>query len=368
MPFDPNNPFGPPPQEDMRAQILASIKQRMDPVLAPDTSELEDSANSSRGMSSLARMGTLLGGALLGQKTNGDNQFSKDRDADAASSMAQALEAKRMAAEGDKRREELRNQLSTRFVDDENLRARNKEEREYKAGEAKTKREQDLEDQAALFKQQKELAGMRARDDGAARADAKILIENDKNQQKLGKDLAPLQETFTALGEVEAALGGPLEEFSYDKSGNAMRGGKKTDLPGVNIPGVGSTTFFSQEARNLDDTMARVFNQTLKLRSGAAVTDNELKRLRAEFSAGKFNTEAEKIKALQDVKRLLKDSFTNAEAKYNPDVAGEYKQRGGMTAEGVVAPGRPGDAQQAAPGLTPDEQAELDALEKQFGN
>ncbi len=205
----------------------------------------------------------------------------------------------------------------------------------------------DRKDAQTKFGYEKELAGIRAKESGGDKAAAKLVIENDKSQQKLGKDLGPLQETFNAIGEVEAALGAPLEKMSYDKKGNALVDGKVKDLPGVSLPGVGPVSFFSQEARHLDDTLSRVFNQTLKVRSGAAVTDNELARLRAEFSAGKFNTEGEKIKALQDVKRLLKDSFNNTEAKYNKDVVDDYTARGGQTSKDVVAPPRPG--QQAQP-------------------
>lgn len=333
---------------DIRAQLLASLQARMASVPAPDTSEGDAEAQRLQGLSSLARAGQQLGGAILGRSTNGDNQFSKSMDQDSARLLASGLEQKRMAFEADKRREELRNGLSTRFVDDMNLRERSAESDKQKDLDYDRKLKDDRADQSAMFKQQKDLAAMSKKDGNTAQAETRQKIANDKSQQSLGKDLSPLQDTLNAIGEVEAAMGGPLEKFSYDTKGNAVKDGAKVDLPGVNIPGFGSTSFFSQEARNLDDTMARVFNQTLKVRSGAAVTDNELARLRAEFSAGKFNTEAEKVKALQDVKRLLKDSFNNTEAKYNGDVVDEYKTRGGQTSSDVVAPGRPGQ-ETAAP-------------------
>lgn len=346
---------------DIRAQLLASLQERMAPVAQPDVSQEQNAALMDRAGSGTVRAGTQLANAFMGRQSNGDNNFSQNLDDDAKQQLAAAMEKKRMAVEMDKRREELRNGLSTRFVDDENQRAQfgEKTRAEVAASEAKNKftHGENAADRANALA----IAGLKHKEDGQAKAEAKIQMANDKSQQTLGKDLGPMQDTLNAIGEVEQALGAPLEKMSYDKDGNATKDGKVVNLPGVNFPGVGPVSFFSQEARNLDDTMARVFNQTLKIRSGAAVTDNELARLRGEFSAGKFNTEAEKVKALQDVKRLLHQSFSNTEAKYKPAVVNEYKERGGQTAGDVAVPMRPGQApgQPAGPAVGTEEDGHI---------
>lgn len=160
--------------------------------------------------------------------------------------------------------------------------------------------------------------------------------QQEQDVQKLSKDVAGTQDMIGALDEVEQKLGGKLESFGKSKSGDLIKDGKKVDLPGVSLPGVGRTSFYSSEARDLNSAAARVFNATLKDRSGGAVTDNEMERLRREFNEGKYNTEPELVAALQRYKRQTAFVLKNREAGYNPEVVAKYTDQGGRTSKTIV--------------------------------
>ncbi|MGE3681950.1 MAG: hypothetical protein AB7G93_09505 [Bdellovibrionales bacterium] len=175
-----------------------------------------------------------------------------------------------------------------------------------------------------------------------ARAERRFLAKqsyqtkmDDRDNQyveKLQGKIAPLQDIQNSLSSVESQMGFALDD--YDPKTNKAKG-NEVDLPGVSVPGVGRFNFYSDKARTLDNSMARVFNVELKDRSGAAVTTPELERLKAEFSSGKFNTEQEKIAALKEYKRLATIAMKNVEAGYEPRVVDKYQDRGGMTSRTV---------------------------------
>lgn len=179
-------------------------------------------------------------------------------------------------------------------------------------------------------------AGIRASGKGELTPYQEMMQETKKNEaidkktQKLQADLNQSQAVATTISDVEKLLGFNLDDVD-SKTGTVK--GESVDLPGVNIPGKGRTTFYSSEARELDDTMSKLFNVELKNRSGVAVTPPELQNLKREFSEGKFNTEEEKLKALKRFKQGLKKAFANIEAGYPKEVISEYQDRGGFTSD-----------------------------------
>lgn len=177
--------------------------------------------------------------------------------------------------------------------------------------------------------------------------------ESEQDMMKLQKDVSGTQGLIDAVGDVEKELGAPLEDFSEEK-GNLKLNGKSVDLPGVSVPGLGRLSGFSEKARNLQSAADTVFNTTLKDRSGAAVTDHEMDRLKKEFNAGKFNTETELVHALQRYKDRVAKVLKNREAGYNPDVVEKYREQGGMTSAGLI---RGGKGQQQS--LSPEDQEAL---------
>lgn len=152
----------------------------------------------------------------------------------------------------------------------------------------------------------------------------------EKDVQKLSDKLSGTQDIKIALDNVEAQLGFRLDD--YDTASGTVAG-KPVDLPGVNVPGVGPVRAFSPEGRILNSAISRVFNVELKDRSGAAVTNPEMQRLKEEFSTGKFNTEREQIDALKRYRRAAAAEMAQREAAFKPDIVQKIQQRGGITSQ-----------------------------------
>lgn len=164
----------------------------------------------------------------------------------------------------------------------------------------------------------------------------------DEGVGKLSKDISGVQDGINALDEVEANLGFPLDSAQV-QDGKILVNGKAQDLPGVSIPGMGRWSF-GDKAQNLQSSAAKVFNTILKDRSGAAVTNTELERLKTEFGEGKYNTESQMVNALQRYKRGVQNELQNREAAYSPEVVNRYTDQGGRTSRsGVQLNGRPSD-------------------------
>lgn len=153
-----------------------------------------------------------------------------------------------------------------------------------------------------------------------------------ENMQKLGKDLQSSAEMSNALSSFENLLGFELDKAAIDKN-KILVSGKKIDLPGTNIPGIGRVSFYDQNARELDTAASKIFNVTLKDRSGAAVTTPEMDRLKEEFGAGKYNNEAELIKAVKKYKDELVKAMAQIESRYSKDVKQAFIDEGGITSQ-----------------------------------
>jgi len=169
------------------------------------------------------------------------------------------------------------------------------------------------------------------------KADAKKEKQNidkekgiEKDVQKLELETRSPQTMLDAFSEVETLLGGPIDEFTFNKSGDLIKSGKKLDLPGVSLPGLGRVSIYSGDARDLAATAKKIFNVTLKDRSGATVTNTELENLKQEFSEGKFNTEPELVKGLQRYKRAVNKELNKRAAAFRPEVLDTYKERSGL--------------------------------------
>lgn len=158
----------------------------------------------------------------------------------------------------------------------------------------------------------------------------------EKLVDSAGKEMSGHGKLFSAIKMVEDELKFKLDDVN-DKGQVKQADGsfKDVDLPGANVWGLGRVTTHSADARMLEGSIASIFNTELKDRSGAAVTDNELNRLKMEFNAGRFNTEPEMLRALKRYKIRAAEVLANAEARYNPEVLAEYSGRGGFTSKSL---------------------------------
>ena len=98
--------------------------------------------------------------------------------------------------------------------------------------------------------------------------------------------------------------------------------GEKTtsDLPDI---------FKGTEGRKNRAVLQKLFNIVLKDRSGAAVTEPELDRLKEEFSSGLFKTDQDYINAFKIYKRILNNTISQAKAAYDPRAFDRWVGQGG---------------------------------------
>lgn len=149
----------------------------------------------------------------------------------------------------------------------------------------------------------------------------------DAGVEKLGDKIQPLQEMGRALAEIEDTLGFPLD--SYDEKSGTVPGRGEVDVPGVSLPLVGRVSAYDGDARMLNAKVSKVFNTTLRDRSGAAVTTPEMERLKNEFASGKFNSEREMIGALKAYRAEVAKALGDTKARFRPEAVETYRDRGG---------------------------------------
>jgi len=153
-----------------------------------------------------------------------------------------------------------------------------------------------------------------------------------RDVRNLQKDTEPTRATLSNIEIVEKALGFDLDDYDSatktiakrDADGNITR--EPIDVAGVSLPLFGRTAF-GDKAQDLKSKIARVFNIELKSRSGAAVTDTELTRLREEFGEGVYSTEPLMLDALKRYRELALQTMRSHEGAYDPLVLKAYSER-----------------------------------------
>jgi hypothetical protein len=189
-----------------------------------------------------------------------------------------------------------------------------KENREYRAFQSELARQDRLRQEAIASGEKKE----------------KLRSEE---KQKLEKRLAEPSATLSALNNLESNIRTDYlkdPNFSLDTFNIKEY---KGDLPGSNIPGLGRTSFYSSDARQLQRDLETVLNQMIRSFAGKAVTKNELERIKTQFSSGVFNNEEEMLGAMAQAKKLFREGMKSAEAAFSKEAVEEYKEGGGITSE-----------------------------------
>lgn len=126
----------------------------------------------------------------------------------------------------------------------------------------------------------------------------------------LSKDLdkAGLAEGDAVIGAVEDAIRKNPDIASYIS-------GPKSALPDLAVP---------QEVREARQAAQKLFNITLKNRSGAAVTNQELERLKKEFASGVWKTPQQYIAGVEQARNVIQKHYASIAAGYGPEVLREY--------------------------------------------
>lgn len=133
-----------------------------------------------------------------------------------------------------------------------------------------------------------------------------------KQVQQLGGALekANLPEADAVLGNVETAL-----KKNPDLAGYIS--GPKSMLPDMVV---GTDIAAGRQAFN------KLFNITLKNRSGSAVTNQELDRLKQEFATGAFKSPEQLQKAVDQARDIIGKHYTSVASGFGPEALNAYNE------------------------------------------
>jgi hypothetical protein len=175
-------------------------------------------------------------------------------------------------------------------------------------GQKITKRGQDMTDD-----RQRDLNTITKTDKAAARKEESVNKAVTKFSDTLQKEGIP--ELEKAISEAEGAIG------RY----------KDGEVPGVGrLTGAVPSALLSEEGNDVRQSVAAVRNIVLNARSGAAVTDQELRRLVEELGTGIGQSESALRRGLQKVRDRMDVIKANATAGVSDDVLNTYTERGGL--------------------------------------
>lgn len=100
--------------------------------------------------------------------------------------------------------------------------------------------------------------------------------------------------------------------------------GPRSGVPDMLVRDVGNLK--AQDIRQARQDVAKLFNITLKDRSGAAVTNQELERLKKEFGTGMFKAEGQLIGAIKRAREIIEAHYNGIAASFGKPALDAYNQ------------------------------------------
>ena len=198
-------------------------------------------------------------------------------------------------------------------------------------------------EQSENSKATERVAGVR-NEIAAAKAEAAPTIAADKDEEKRAADI---DRKVTRYSETLQKHGIPEFEDSLANLEGVFAEYDKGKVPGVGkAVGMLPAWMQGQEAERVNQAIAEVKNVLLKARSGAAVTDSELRRFVEELGTGGLRSEETVRLAVERIRKRFNDVKANAAAGVSDEVKNTYEERGGVVINrGVdkkpVAPEKP---------------------------
>lgn len=182
-----------------------------------------------------------------------------------------------------------------------------------------TERGQDLT--AATARRGQDLTDARARE----------VVSVSKEAAAAAKKEATVDKAVTKLSDTLQKEGIPDLDKAIGDAEGAIGRYKPGDVPGVGpVKGALPAFMMSDEGKDVRQALAAVRNIVLSARSGAAVTDQELRRLVEEIGTGAGMTEADARRGLKRIRERFEVVKRNAAAGVSDEVLNTYRDRGGL--------------------------------------
>lgn len=173
-------------------------------------------------------------------------------------------------------------------------------------------RQQSLAAQQEAVRGRLELQGMRLEMAGRAAGD-KAAMDREKAQNKAVTQLGTAVEKAD-ISNVNAALAAAEQAIQNKDVANYLTGPKSL-IPDAMLP---------PDIRQAKQDITRLFNITLKQRSGAAVTNQELDRLKQEFGQGLLKTPDQVTKGIERFREILDKHTQGVVAGFGKDALDAY--------------------------------------------
>lgn len=162
-------------------------------------------------------------------------------------------------------------------------------------------------------------------------ARARDLNEITRSNRIEDKRVANVEKGVTDFSKTLQKEGIPELETAVSGAEGALGRYKEGEVPGIGpLKNALPAALMSSEGKDVRQALAQVRNIVLSARSGAAVTDQELRRLVEEIGTGAGMSEADIRKGLAKVRERIDSIKTNAAAGVSDSVLNEYQGRGGI--------------------------------------
>jgi hypothetical protein len=160
----------------------------------------------------------------------------------------------------------------------------------------------------------------------SAAAAAKKEAAQDKAVEKFSSTLQK-----EGIPELETAVAGVEAVFKRYQKPGADGKPVQGDVPGIGpLKNALPSALMSDDGKDARQALAQVRNIVLSARSGAAVTDQELRRLVEEIGTGAGMSAADIWRGIGQIRARLDKIKENAAAGVNDEVLKTYQERGGI--------------------------------------
>jgi len=195
--------------------------------------------------------------------------------------------------------------------------------RQQAAQEAEQGRNDRAAEQRAL---RLTLAGMA----NGAREDRRAQAAQEKAEKDKVKAEGALDKDLQRYSGVLEKAGIPAFDQALQTAESVLNKYKPGEIPGFGrFVGAVPTALLGDEAQLARTDMQGAANILLKSRSGAAVTDSEMRRFLQEVASGAGMSEAALRKGWANVRKVYEKQAGSLAAGFSPDVHAEYMRRGG---------------------------------------
>ena len=159
---------------------------------------------------------------------------------------------------------------------------------------------------------------------------------NDDKKDTISLDSGEAELKQENINKKVKDIGDDFATYGWSKSLNTVQEVADILSQEGNIEGIGpiegkiSSIFLGEKGKLNRAVFAKLFNITLLDRSGVAVTEPELDRLKDEFNAGGFKTDNDYRNAFNVFKRILNKTIKQGVASYDSKAFNQWVDNGGV--------------------------------------